>query len=189
MGGDAFGAALRETLLRPHEGARRVLGWSLAWREIALVVAAGIALALLNGTLFGIAASRVVGVAAETGFGPADIAVQLGEVVIVTALATWVGRAFGGRGSAERVAAAVAWVNLAQNVALLPFAFVTAFVGGGFAILAFVVSLWLVWVLACFIAEAHGFASPGRVLGAMIGVAIVFVLLLILAGYEPPGLP
>jgi Yip1 domain len=189
-----FAEALRVTLLRPREGARLVLGWGLGQREVGLALFAGIAVALLDTALLDIAAragkATDEAVPAAGVLSLAGLLVQAGEIAVVALLAIWVGRAFGGTGSALQVTAAVAWVNVAQNLLILPLAAGAALLGPAFLALAVLTQFWLLWVLACFIAEAHGFPSAGRVFAAMIGFAVTLGLaiavLLIALGYEPP---
>ncbi|GIX14354.1 MAG: hypothetical protein KatS3mg118_2313 [Paracoccaceae bacterium] len=58
-------------------------------------------------------------------------------------------------------------------------------------VLVVAAALWSLWILACFVAEAHGFDSPGRVLMAIIGfglaLGLVLAMLLGAAGLVPPG--
>lgn len=106
---------------------------------------------------------------------------------LVSLVAWFVGRQAGGKGRFTDVMSMVGWHALAglplQVVFLLVFAFVGPS-GSGFASLLFLaVAVYLLYLFAAFIAEAHGFQNVGLVMAASFGVlfAFSFVSVLVLA--------
>lgn len=183
---------LRVTLTDPRRGARMVLGWGLGWQQAGLVLAAGVAVTLLAAAIDLAVLSLH---AAEGGpflLSPLMVAVLVASVIVQGFLVLWIGRAFGGRADARQVAVAVTWANLAQAVAMGAADMVGLVLPGAVAVVLVVAAaLWSLWILACFVAEAHGFDSPGRVLMAIIGfglaLGLVLAMLLGAAGLVPPG--
>lgn len=114
-------------------------------------------------------------------------ALALANYIIVTGVATALGRALGGKGDRDAVASAVAWQMLV-TVALAPLQ-ALAMSGGALAGLGAIVYLaGSVWILASCIAEAHRFARTGpvamTVIGAMMALGLIGALLMQGAGFS-----
>jgi hypothetical protein len=90
------------------------------------------------------------------------------QIGVMAAAATWVGRRFGGTGELSGALALVVWYNLVSLllVAALFGAYLVA------APLALVLGLafiyWLVWAPVCFLAELHGFSNALVVLAGLL---------------------
>lgn len=186
---EVLGRAIWLTIRNPREGARVVLGWRLDWPEIALVLATGVAISLLVSTLVVLASAERE--ETSVAVAPLGILFELAQIAAIGALALWLGRLFGGRGTVIGVAAAIAWVSLVQ-----PFVLAAVLVGvflppALVSLLLVGLGLWGFWILSCFIAAAHGFPNPGRVMAASFGIvvviALVLSLLMVAAGITPPG--
>ena len=99
---------------------------------------------------------------------------------ITTAAAIFFGGKFGGRGASGDVATAVAWhsVLAAALTPLQAIGFGSAgpegALGPGSALFVLLFLALNIWLLASCVAEAHGFASTGRVAAAVIGLFFVF---------------
>jgi hypothetical protein len=183
--------AVLKSITEPRAGARMVLSWNLGWNQIGLVLAAGVVLSLLVQAI-----SLVLFGGAEMGgvslLSPGIVALLVVSVIVQALLVLWIGRAFGGIGDAPAVAAAVTWVNLVQAVLLGVIEVVGVILPAGLVSVAFLAALvWAFWIFSCFVAEVHGFESPGRVMAASFGILIVIALvmtvLMIAAGVSPPG--
>lgn len=89
---------------------------------------------------------------------------------VLTLFVFGVGRLFGGQGELTDVAVALAWHSLITAV-FAPFVSVSQMMAeGGPAFWRIGLMLFTSWMLICFIAEAHRFASAWRVGGVMAGV-------------------
>lgn len=174
--------AVRETLVRPRETAREILGRGLSWEAVVLLAAAGIVfdLLFLHLLLSVLPPALRRPELLALGFTPAGVILRIGAFLIGAALVRWVGGLFGGRGDFRRVATAIAWAGFATSV-LLAVGFLFQLLLPPLAALADIaLSILRLWILAAFIAEAHGFASTARVAGAIVGASVVLALLLIL---------
>lgn len=112
--------------------------------------------------------------------------VKLAQFVLVAILGWRLGVLAGGEARFEQVLAIVGWHALATaplDVAAQAFLILSA---PGLAALGVIVmaiaSFYAMYLLAAFLAEAHGFESVGQVLIAMIGVMMGFVVLVAVFG-------
>ena len=177
---------LTRGLVAPRATVRTVIESrpDLAGRLTVLALAAA-----LQGMLWALTA--LLAGAGGIGFGgQLRLAVQVFVNYVVTAtLAYHIGRHFGGEGSRQDVATAVAW-HAMLTAALTPalaLAVVGASPGGtlsaGTALLVIGYAVYNVWLLGCCVAEAHGFRSAARVAAVAFGLsAVVAFILLMLAG-------
>ncbi len=171
------------TFIAPRDAARQILGWDLGWPTVLLVIATGIAVDLLITQVLMMDLPETlredpIVVLQGTSFG--GVALRVAAVFTVSALVTWIGRAFGGSGDLPRVTSAVAWVGLASAllgiVQLVGHFLIPPLMG----IVNIALGLLGLWILACFVAEAHRFASTPRVAAALLGFAILITLVLML---------
>lgn len=177
---------LTRGLLAPRSTVRTIIDGrpDLAARLTLLALAAA-----LQGALWALTA--LLAGSGGLGFGGQfRLAVQVFVNYVVTAtIAYHVGRHFGGEGSRQDVATAVAW-HAMLTAALTP-ALALAVVGAtpngtlsaGTALLVIGYAVYNVWLLGCCVAEAHGFRSAARVAAVAFGLsAVVAFILLMLAG-------
>lgn len=181
-----------ETFRAPRPAIRDVIGRVDGYRDIGLIFALSYC---LNSAII-VAATMLGGASAADPAGGGPWAFLLSNLfysavtfAVLTALIWRVGRAFGGTGSLTDIAAALAWHGLATAV-LMPIVALPLVVelSDGVAALLGLAQLLLVivvlWLLANFVAEAHGFDSAWRVGGVLFGgvFALAFVLSIILPG-------
>ncbi|MFN3641878.1 MAG: YIP1 family protein [Gemmobacter sp.] len=184
-------ALVRETLRDPRGTARRLMALDLppqaSWLGAAVIAALSAILAHLT---FGVMAARQGGPANLPA--PVMTAAFQYAVMVMTVLGVHhIGRRFGGRGGFADALLLVVWLQFilvcvqgAQLVALL----VLPPVADILSVAGLVLFLWL---LTAFVAELHGFASMGRVLGGVIaslfGLALVMAIFLSVILGGPPG--
>lgn len=168
------------SFLAPRQAAQGILRWPLGengrWAAFALmVVVSALLMHLLSaiGPLVG-----PDGVAIEPP-GPFFWAMTVGAgMVILTGIALGVGKLFGGRARLSDVAVLVAWLQFVQLVlaaAQVVLMLALPMLGGVLEIASVLAFLWL---LAYFMAEAHGFRSVGWVMGGVLVTFGIMVLLL-----------
>lgn len=176
----------------PRPTVRRVIDRMTGWREVAMLF--GLAFCLSTGVavLFSL---LTAGEGAGLGFVISNLVFSAVAYLIAVALIHRVGLLFGGRGSAMEVAAAVAWHSLVTVIFAPLVAGGATFAGPeggaiGILILAqFVIVVIAIWLLANFVAEAHGLRSALRVaLGLVAGFILVgLVLSVLFAGLISPA--
>ena len=124
---------------------------------------------------------------------------QLVTFFLLSALVYGIGRLAGGTGTMEGAQLVVAWHALVTSL-LSPLAIgvsTAAFRSGeegaggippGMGVLALVYVAISLWLMANYVAELHGFRSTWGVLGAIVGVSVVFALLLgVIVGAVTPA--
>jgi hypothetical protein len=170
-------------IARPRPVARRIIDARPGQGDRLAMVALGGA---MQGTLWALATLAAPSLALGLQGHLMMIAVTFVNYALTTALALHVGRRFGGQGAPEQVATAVAW-HIILVAALTPLQ-ALAVAGGGVLMLLFYAAL-NVWLLAACVAEAHRFASTGKVAAATVGLflALGIVLSLLVGGLG--GLP
>lgn len=173
----------KQTIADPRLAARQVLAAQLPmaarWMALALTAILSALLLHVSLTLLPVADQQML-----FGFpAPFESALAQGGILVLMAvLAYGVGRWRGGRGSfADALILMVWWqavllgFQLVQIAALLLFPVATNLLGLAGLVLVF-------WLLTGFIAELHGFSSPGLVLvgiiATLVAVAILASLLL-----------
>lgn len=177
-------ALLRLTLTDPSSAAKAVLGYGVPrehhWTLFLLAIT-------LSGVVY--AVGRVLGGAPEPGelnWSPFTIvAVSGAEVLVLAAAIRWVGRMAGGTAELEDVLLLCIWFQLVQTALGAGLLLVVLLVPPLGALLLVGVALVSLWVLASFIAVAHGFRSVWQVMLGMVvaAVALVFVLSLLIAPF------
>lgn len=178
-----------QTLVAPREVARMLIGLNLS-RE-ALLTGFGLVV-VLNALIVGL--MQMGGeLAAMGGLMPVSMGLLLAVMLAGTIGAlTWAGRSFGGTARLEEVAVLLIWLQGLRAVAQVGVALVGA-VSGGLAVLLVLAALLAgLWILVCFIDEAHGFGSPLKALLVLILATAVLVAALMmivsLMGVGPNGM-
>ena len=191
-------ANLAEAYLQPRFSARRILALVQDWRTTVLLFL----LALSTQTLLALLSTNILGLGqlpttsgevSDTGSSsPLQMALL---IAVMVGAAYGFGRLFGGRGSLRSVVVVLGWYGLVTAI-LVPVEIVwfhqlrlqsdAVMIGemgagvptapGGSLLIVFGVGLELfaLWILANFIAEAHGFRSSFLVLLGILGAVFVF---------------
>jgi hypothetical protein len=176
---------LTRGLVRPREVVRHLILARPDGGERLMLVGLGAALQGMLWGVVGMVAPSAMGGAMAQGlglFGHLALAtLAFVNYVLVSMIAFYLGRAFGGMGKPSDVATAVAWHSV-LSAALTP---VQAMIfrptlpaegeaapgGVSVVLLGFYIGFNL-WLLGSCIAEAHGFRSTGRVVAATLAVAM-----------------
>jgi len=183
-----------ESVRDPRAGARQIMTISMPlryrWEALFLIVVLSVLLTQITLVFTGQSGGIIVG-------GPglsAPITLGMMQLVMLVVMIFGIyliGRRSGGTGSLGDTILLVTWLQfiliclqVLQTVAFLLVPVVGNLLGlAGFAL--------FFWLLANFVAELHGFASPGRVfvsiLIAMVGFAIFLSVLLSVLGVEVAG--
>nr|WP_255553702.1 Yip1 family protein [Maritimibacter sp. DP1N21-5] len=145
------------------------------WALLALILVLGAMLGVISGMIFPVAPELQGTIIAN----PMMVAIAEASIAVLTTFFIyWVSRAAGGQGRFEDGLITVIWVNfvllIVQTGVLLftlvaPGLAVLLWIGGSFA---------GVWIMSHFIAEAHGFASAGKVFLGIIMTGLVAALVL-----------
>jgi hypothetical protein len=174
-----------DSLVSPREAARTVIALGLS-RDLLIQAAAAVtAVAVILSYLAVLVRSgKADQVSAAILANPLlGAAVQFGIILIVAFVTARVGAMFGGRGNLDGAFAVIVWLNamlvliqavqLGALIVLPPLA----------ALIALATVVWLLWALANFVTELHGFQNPLFVLAGVILTIIVlfFGLAMILA--------
>lgn len=174
-----------DSLVSPREAARAVLALGLS-RDLLIQAAAAITslAVILSYLAVVVRPGDVDQVSAAILANPLlGAAVQFGIILIVAVVTARVGVMFGGRGDLDGALTIIVWLNamlvLIQSVQLAALIFLPPLA----ALIALATVIWLLWALANFVTELHGFQSPLLVLGGVILTIIVlfFGLAMILA--------
>ena len=191
---NAFWALVVLSLREPRLAAAQVIGLGLPrgaiWSALVLFAAINAMILTLPMTLSPIPANEVPeGLESLVHLmkSPLLLFVLLaGFLVVIVHALTWTGRALGGTGGLDEMAAAFAWLQalraLAQVVLL-----VTASLEPGIAsLLSLGVFVLGIWIMMNFVAEAQNFDSPWQAFGVLmtvfVGLMIGLLLLLTLTG-------
>lgn len=188
-----WGQLVIDSLVRPREAARRVLGFEIGWAALAqIAVAVACIVMVLAYAAVELSGGPVDPMSAALLRRPLVGAVsQLGVMALIVVLTVRIGRAFGGTGGLWGATALVVWLN-AMTLLIQVLQLVLLLVAPPLAgILAIATLVWILWTFANFVAELHGFASAFVVLGVTVlsGVGLVLGLTLIAAilGLSPTG--
>lgn len=179
---------VRLSVTDPEKGAAAVLGLDppvgARWMLLALVVVLGTILAYLL---------PLIGGADEALPTPLTAAaLQAAMNLAAVALVSGVGRMFGGQGTFEDALLLVGWLQVImlglQAVQLLVMVILPPL---GSLVMVVSVALFF-WLLSGFICALHGFKSRLSVLLATLGTlfvaAFVFSFILLMLGFEMPGM-
>jgi len=179
---------VRLSVRDPEEGATAVIALNppvaVRWMLLALVVTVGTLMAYLLPLLSG------AGEALPTPITAA--ALQGGMNVAAVALIAVVGRVFGGRGSFDDALLLVGWLQVIM-LGLQAIQLVVLMLLPPLASVVMIASVALFfWLLSGFICALHGFTSRFSVLLATLGTlfvaAFVFSFVLLMLGFELPGM-
>ncbi|MCI4662953.1 MAG: YIP1 family protein [Neomegalonema sp.] len=119
--------------------------------------------------------------------------IDFGQLIFISFIANAFGKAFGGKGEWIDLVRVCGWHALVSVLATFASAVVGVVAPGLSALVIVAALLYLLYMLAAFIAEAHGFASTPSVLlvgmVVLIGISFAIALIATMLGYTPPGLP
>lgn len=158
------------SIVDPRRGAALVLAEPLPQAAVPLLL---VLLACLNGMLYTLLLPPTL------AMSPIAMAVVSGAIIWVSAwLLTKVGGMMGGQGSLPRVLQAVLFlqcIRLAAQVALLLLSILLPPVAG---MVSMVAGIWGIYMMVCFLAEAHHFDNRLKALGALGAVFVVTLVVL-----------
>ena len=179
-----FGTLIEDVIASyraPRPTVRKVIDRMTGWRDVAMLF--GLAFCLSTG--IAVLLSLMAGEGgAGLGFVVSNLMFSAVAYLVAVVLIHRVGALFGGKGEMIDIGAAVAWHSLVTVIfaPLVAAATVPGLAGGaaGFLALAQLAMVGVVvWLLANFVAEAHGFKSALRVAGGLF--AGIFMLGLVLS--------
>lgn len=190
-----WGELILDSLLRPKVAARRVLGLGLPF---GLLLEAALAVTCL-GMILGFLAVQLNPGALD----PSSALIlrnpllgalfQLGVLAAGVMFILRIGRFFGGAGSLEGALAIVVWLDFVMVAIQAVQVAALALFPPIATLLALGAVLWVLWALACFVGELHGFDNTVVVLGGVIlsmtvlFLAMAFVLTLLGAPLDAPA--
>ncbi|MBR9764273.1 MAG: YIP1 family protein [Rhodobacteraceae bacterium] len=173
----------RESVLNPRLGAARLMLMPLPDAALPLTLAL---LAVLNGIVYGLILSPVV------VLSPVLLALISGAIIWLSAwLLTLVGARLGGHGQFPALLRMVLWLQAIRLVAQVALVLLSALVPPLAPMVGMAAGVWGLYMMVCFVTEAHGFPTRWKAVAAL---AAVFVLTLVLASLlvamigEPAGL-
>lgn len=187
MNRNDIASLVRFSVADPEKGAAAVLAMNppvaLRWMLMAFAVVSGVVLAYLLPVL--------TGRADELPSPFMAALVQAGMNVLAVALATGVGRMFGGHGRFEDALLLVGWLQLLMvGVQVVQLAVMLVLPPLAGLVMVGAVALFF-WLLSGFVCALHGFQSRFMVLlgilGTLFAAAFVMSFVLILLGFELPG--
>ena len=97
------------------------------------------------------------------------------KILIITSLATYIGKFFGGKGTFKSLLKCVAWIHyilLFINILLFVLIILNVYVA---SYLIMLTNIWIIWALSECAARAHGFSST-----FLVFVTGIFILLLLI---------
>jgi hypothetical protein len=174
-----------DSLVSPRHAARTVIALGLS-RDLLIQAAAAVTAVavILSYLAVMVRPGQVDQVSAAILANPLlGAAVQFGIILVVAFVTARVGNMFGGRGTLDGALAVVVWLNamlvLIQAVQLFALVVLPPLA----ALIALATVIWLLWAMANFVTELHGFQNPLFVLAGVILTIIVlfFGLAMILA--------
>ena len=101
------------------------------------------------------------------------------KIFIITSLATYIGKFFGGKGTFINLLKCVAWIHfilLFINILLFVLIILNVYVA---SYLIMLTNIWIIWALSECAARAHGFSSTFLVFVAGIFILILFIIFLL----------
>ncbi|QHQ34810.1 Yip1 family protein [Algicella marina] len=184
---------LKDSLLKPREAGRAVLGWPFATGTYMQLAALTAAVSTIVSTLTFQPADDLPRTIITVLLGqPLLLALlQFGGAVLLAVLMTAGGRMFGGRGDFRGAIALVAWFNIV-SIAIQLFFSVTSILLPPLAMLVGIfLIIWFFWALTAFTAELHGFVNGWRVFGGifagLFALSFLLNLVFVMAGLPPAG--
>ena len=195
-----FLAALRIGFINPRASARAFLASEAGLREAAYLTLLAFCITGLTSAVM----AQALGATSALS-GPEGLSIQLGlhffQLLAMSVAAHELGAKFGGRATRAQMAVLSGWHLVLQSLIapVQTLALRAAQTGDG-SVLALLLPLsvgLLIWIYACFVAEAHGFARLGPILAATfagfmligwVGLAVLNMLQ-IAQGQMPAELP
>ena len=101
------------------------------------------------------------------------------KIFIITSLATYIGKFFGGKGTFLSLLKCVAWIHyilLFINILLFVFIIINIYVA---SYLIMLTNIWIMWALSECAARAHGFSSTFLVFVSGIFILLLFIVFLL----------
>lgn len=173
---DSLTELLSESARTPRTAARRLLALDPGM-ELALpaMAAASCLSALLTSLVFMVLPMPEEAVLSGLLSQPLLLAgMQALGLMVMAALVTGIGRAFGGRGRLAEALFLLSWVDAVLLLAEMAIGVLSLVLPGPGALLSLFVLVFTIWLAASFIAELHGFESTRGVAAALIGFFLLF---------------
>ena len=101
------------------------------------------------------------------------------KILIITSLATYIGKFFGGKGTFLSLLKCVAWIHyilLFINILLFVLIILNVYVA---SYLIMLTNIWIIWALSECAARAHGFSSTFLVFVTCIFILLLFIVFLL----------
>ena len=101
------------------------------------------------------------------------------KILIITSLATYIGKFFGGKGTFISLLKCVAWIHyilLFINILLFVLIILNVYVA---SYLIMLTNIWIIWALSECAARAHGFSSTFLVFVTGIFILLLFIVFLL----------
>lgn len=183
-------------IMEPRPTMARVLGMELdegaRLAMVAFSVAlSGIGYALTGGITSGLEAAGFPPVPAALGYFALIFGALL-QYLVFSGLINRIGGAIGGKADAQQSRTTAAWWMFATAPLQLLQAVAIGIAPPPLASLVmFGTSIFMLWLLAAYVTEAHGFQSTGMTFGVVVGVSLVIAMILssFLAGMMPEAIP
>ena len=180
----AFAGNMLDAYRAPRPSVRRVIDAAPGVGDCVMMIVLAYAIqALLAGAM------ALIDPGLRRLFRPGDrapgleIAVQVGFSFMIAGIAFSIGSRFGGSGRPRDLLAAISWHAVATSI-LAPTLLIVSRPAVAerapsmFEALAFLTGVGLsLWLLAAFIAEAHGFRRTGPVIGGILLASLAFFVL------------
>jgi hypothetical protein len=167
-----------DSLVRPRAAARRILAASVPDLQLlqGTVVVACLWTVLLY--VFVRSVPQLASVFPESSLGSPIIGalLQVAETLVISFLIDRIGRIFGGRGTFHDALTMVVWYKAVGLIVVAITILLMFTVPTLAAVFFFVLFFWMIWMLANFVTELHGFQNPFIVLGASVLAAFVLYL-------------
>ena len=101
------------------------------------------------------------------------------KIIIITSLATYIGKFFGGKGTFINLLKCVAWIHyilLFINILLFVLIILNVYIASYIIMLT---NIWIIWALSECAARAHGFSSTFLVFITSIFILFLFIVILL----------
>ena len=101
------------------------------------------------------------------------------KIIIITSLATYIGKFFGGKGTFINLLKCVAWIHyilLFINILLFVLIILNVYIASYIIMLT---NIWIIWALSECAARAHGFSSTFLVFVTGIFILLLFIVFLL----------
>lgn len=191
-----FKALLLETLFRPREAARGLIGFGLP--QQVLWMALGL-MSVLNAIVYSVSLRLAppVDPSTPTLMPPAFHSpllftlFLLGALVITVYALFWVGGMLGGKATVQDVLVLICWLQVLRLILQIAFAVLVLALPTVAALLIFVSSVWGIYILTGFVDAAHRFDNMLKSFGVIIlsiaAMAVGLSILLSLIGVAAMG--